>query len=168
MRAFDLMIDGFSDVVKEPGPLGLFHIESELRRHDAAEEGHLQRMLIDILRKARPVFEPADQLHQLRVHSMDPHIKRRLLPGLPDRNLHLLFHFLDDLLDPGRMDPAVTDQTFQGDPGDLPPYRIKTGEDDRFRGIIDDEIDPRCRFKGADVPALPPDDPSPSSPHWAD
>src|SRR5690606_12339952 len=64
-------------------------------------------------------------------------------------------HFLN----PRRMNPPVSHQFLQGDPGNLPADRIKTGQNDRFRSVVNDQIDPRQRFQGSDIPPLPADDP---------
>src|SRR5256885_8473063 len=45
------------------------------------------------------------------------------------------------LLDAGGMDAAVLHQALEGDPGDLAADRIEAGEDDRFRRVVDDEVD---------------------------
>ena len=64
----------------------------------------------------------------------------------------LFFEFgpdvLDDLLDPGRMDPAVDDEFLDGQPGRLAPDRIEAREDDRFGRIVDDDVDARSPFPG--------------------
>jgi hypothetical protein len=59
------------------------------------------------------------------VHSVDPQVEERLLPGFADRLVHLLGDLLDRLLDARRMDPAVLDQAGKGDPRDLPADRVE-------------------------------------------
>ena len=48
------------------------------------------------------------------VDAVDRQVEERLLPGLADRLLDLLGHLLDRLLDPGRVDPPVLQQTGSG------------------------------------------------------
>ena len=52
------------------------------------------------------------------------------------------------------MDAAVGNQLLQRDTGHLAANRIKRGNDDRFRGIVDDQINARRRLQRADVAAL--------------
>src|SRR5256885_9207071 len=62
------------------------------------------------------------------------------------------------LLDAGGMDAAVLHQALEGDPGDLAADRIEAGEDDRFRRVVDDEIDAGGQLERADVASFASDD----------
>ncbi len=94
---------------------------------------------------------------------MDPvqtQVEQGLLSRLPHDLLHLFRHPLHRFLDPGGMDPSVLDQTRERDPGDLPADGVKPRQDDGFRGVVDDDVDPRGRLERTDVPPFPPDDPA--------
>jgi len=56
------------------------------------------------------------------------------------------------------MDAAVGDEPLQGHLGDLALERRKGGQDDGFRGVVDDEIDAGGGLDGPDVAALAADD----------
>ena len=60
----------------------------------------------------------------------------------------------------GGMNPAVGDQALQRDAGDFPPHRIKAGQGNGLRRIVNDEIDAGQRLDGADVAAFTADDPA--------
>ena len=45
MRAFHFVVYGLADIMEQTGPLGLFHIQAQFRRHNTAEKGYFQRML---------------------------------------------------------------------------------------------------------------------------
>ena len=78
--------------------------------------------------------------------------------GLAHGGLDFFLCFLDHLLDPRGMDPAVGDQFLQGNAGHFPSDRIKSGQDDCLRRIVDDELHTRQLLQRADVPAFAADD----------
>ena len=58
------------------------------------------------------------------------------------------------------VDAAVSNQLLQRNPGDFPPDGVKAGEGDGLGGVVDDQVDAGQRLEGADVAALPADDPA--------
>src|SRR5260370_33513475 len=58
------------------------------------------------------------------------------------------------------MNPAIRDQALQGQPADLATNWIEAGQQDRLRGVVDDQIDTSDGFEGPDVAALAADDPA--------
>ncbi len=84
---------------------------------------------------------------------------RRLLAQPADVVLHLLLRLLDDLLDPGGMDPAVLDQLLERELGDLAADAVEPRDDDHAGRVVDDHVDAGGLLEGADVPALAADDP---------
>ena len=56
------------------------------------------------------------------------------------------------------MDAAVHDELLQRDAGDLAAHRVERGDDDGLGRVVDDEVNARRRFEGADVAALAADD----------
>ena len=67
-------------------------------------------------------------------------IERRLLPGLLDPLIDLAPCFVYHFLNAGRMNAPVGDELLQSDAGHFSAHRIKAGQNDRFRRIVDDEI----------------------------
>src|SRR3972149_3180763 len=93
---------------------------------------------------------------------MDPRksqLKYRLLAVLSEAVFNLLLDLIDDFLDTTRMNPAVGHQTLQSLAANFSPDRIEARNNDRFWGIIDDEVPSRSHFQSPDVPAFPADDP---------
>ena len=86
---------------------GLFLVHPQLGCHGAAEEGHFQGVLENVLAIAGAVLEPADQVDQLGVHAVGAHVKGGLLAGLADAGLDLFRDFFDHLFNAGRVDAAV-------------------------------------------------------------
>src|SRR5205807_10151844 len=72
--------------------------------------------------------------------------------------IELQTDLLDQLLDARRMDAAVLHETLERDAGDLAADRVEAGEDDRFRSVVDDEIDARGQLQRADVAPFAADD----------
>jgi hypothetical protein len=54
----------------------------------------------------------------------------------------------------------VQHELFKRQPADFPAYRVETGQEYRFRRVIDDQVYPGDRFEGPDVTAFPTDDPA--------
>ena len=64
--SFHLMVDRLADVVQQPGPLSLFHIQSQFRGHGAAKKSHFQGVLQYVLPITGPVFQFSDEFDQFR------------------------------------------------------------------------------------------------------
>ena len=67
-------------------------------------------MAQDILAVARAIAEPAQQVNQLRVESVDANLLGRFLAVALDEFFDLEFRLGNELLDPGWMDAAVGDK----------------------------------------------------------
>ena len=156
--ALHFMVHSLADVVEKPGPLGLLDVLAQFGGHDAAEEGHFQGVLQDILGVAGAVFELADVFDQFGMDGVNPHVKGGLLPGFLEGPLHLLGDLAHYLLNARRVDAPVGNEAFQGQPGYFPPQGGETGEDDSFRSVINDQIHPGGRLNSPDVAPFPADD----------
>ncbi len=75
-----------------------------------------------------------------------------------NRIVNFLLGFFDHLFDAGGMDASVENELFERNSRYFPAHRVKTGEDDRFRRVVNDEVNARRRFQRADVSALTADD----------
>src|SRR5262249_2746330 len=71
-----------------------------------------------------------------------------------DALLALLPCFGHGLLDPGRVDATVDDQLVQSGPGHLAADRIEAADHDRFRSVVDDQVDSGRLLERADVAPL--------------
>ena len=128
--------------------------------HAAGDVRGLDQMAQHVLAVGRAVLEPADEGDQLRVQVGDPDGQHGVLGGPLAEHLDLVAGPLVGLLDAVRVDPAVLDQHFQGDPADLPADRVEARQQHRFRGVVDDDVDAGHGLEGADVAALAADDPA--------
>src|SRR6185503_19112367 len=99
VRALHLVRHGLPQVVEEPRALRQLDVEAELRRHHPADPGDFLRMLENVLAVGRAVLEPAQELHDLRVHAVDAHLEDRGVAQLDDLLVDLLLDLRDDLLD---------------------------------------------------------------------
>ena len=160
MGPFDLMIDGFADVVQKSGPFGKPHIAPALTGHKARQLSDFHGMTKRVLTVRGTEPHPSQQLDQLRMEIVYADLKGRLLAVLPNLRLDFLPGLLHHFLNAGRMDPAVYDELLQRDPGHLPADRIKSGQNHGLRRIVDDQVHAGQRLDGPDVPAFPADNPS--------
>src|SRR5258705_11308261 len=87
--------------------------------------------------------EPQDAqvTDDLRVQTLEPYFEHRRLPLLFDPLQDLQAGLGDDLLDAGRVDPAVDDELVEGDPRPLAADWIEPADDHGFGGAVPDEID---------------------------
>ena len=81
-----------------------------------------------ILAVAGAVLHAAQQLDQLRMEAVDVGLKHSPFTLGLDGCVHLALGLLHHLLNAGRMNAAVLDQFLQGNAGDLPADRVKTGD----------------------------------------
>src|SRR3972149_10599248 len=113
-----------------------------------------------VLRIAVTKLYPPQQLHELGVNAMDPDVKNSLLPRLPDSLFYLLLRLAHNLFYPPRVDTAIGHELFQRQPGNFPTNGIMAGNDHGLRSIINDQINPRSRFQGADIASLTANNPT--------
>ena len=75
MRALDLMVNGFADVVQQAGALCQRRIDAQLRRHVAGQMRHFDGMAQNVLPIARPEAETAEDLDELGVNAVNTRFK---------------------------------------------------------------------------------------------
>ena len=81
-----------------------------------------------------------------------------LFARLADEVVYLGLRLVVHLLDARRMDAAVLEQLLKRQLRDLSANAVERGEDDRLRGVVDDEVDAGQVLERADVAALASDD----------
>ena len=158
MGALLFVVDRLADIVQQARTLGKIDVQPQLRRHHTGELCDLDGMLVHILAVAGAVFEPAEQFDQLGMQAEDTDFEHGGFAVLLDLLIQFLAHLFHRLFDAGGMDAAVADQLFERKAGDFAADRIKSGEDDHFGRIVDDQFDTRRIFESADVAALATDD----------
>ena len=118
----------------------------------------LNGVLQDVLSVGGAVLQATQQLDQLVVDAMLIRLENSGFTGLANLVFDFLLRLLDHLFDAGRVDAAVVNQAFDCQAGDFTANRVKSGHNDGFGRIVDDDVHARRRFQRADVAALAADD----------
>ena len=160
VRALDLVVDGLADVVEQAAGLRDLDVGADLGGDHRGQPRCLDDVVEHVLAVARPVLQPAEELDQLRRQARHAGLVGGRLAGLADDQVDLGAGLGDDLLDPAGVDPAVADELRQREPGDLAADRVEARQDDRLRGVVDDQVDAGRLLEGPDVAALAADDPA--------
>src|SRR5215212_6728193 len=158
VRALDLVGECLADVVQEPAALGQGDVHAQLGGHDAGQVGRLDQVAEHVLAVGGAVLEPPEHADQLGVQVGDADLEAGVLAGPAHLALDLLAGPVVGLLDAGRVDAAVGDELLQSEAADLAPDGVEAGQQDRFGGVVDDQVDAGDRLEGADVAALSADD----------
>src|SRR5262249_16137499 len=74
--------------------------------------------------------------------------------------VHCFLSFLNDFLDPRRVDSAVLDQALKGELGDFAPNAVEPSDNDNTGRVIDDDVDAGRLLESADIATLAADDPA--------
>ena len=107
VRAFDLLIHRFADIVQQPGPPGDFHIGADFRGDRRGKMRHFHRMQQNVLAVAGPEFQPSEQLHQPRVKVQNIDIVTCLVARLFNLVGDLFFGHLHGFFDTGGLDARI-------------------------------------------------------------
>ena len=86
--------------------------------------------------------------------AVDAGFDDRALALLLDRGVHLAAGLFDHLFDARRVDTAVRNELFQGDTRHFAAHRLKAGEGDGLRRIVDNQVHAGQGFDGPDIAAL--------------
>ncbi len=160
MGSFHLMIHCFADIMQETRTLGHADIQTQFSGKESGELRYFHGMLQYILSVAGTIVQFAKKLDQLRVNTVHADFQCGGFPLLFNSGIHFFSCLLYHLLDSGRMNAAIHDELLERNAGDFTTDRIKPGDDDCFRRVINDEIHTGHRLKRADIAPLTPDDPS--------
>ena len=116
MRSFYLMVNGFTDIMKQSGTLRHADIHTDLAGQKACQMGYFDGMLQCILTIAGTELHSSQKFYQLGMNSMDANLENGCLAFLADHGFHFLLRLLYHLFDAGRMDTSVHDKLFQRNP----------------------------------------------------
>src|SRR5262245_3261153 len=158
VRALHFAIDRLADVVDERGADRDVRVEADLLRHDAGEARDFGGVREHVLAVAGAELQAAHQPQDVGMQIVQPELEGDRGAFLAHLLVGFVLHLLHDLLDAGRVNAAVGDEPLDRLLGDLAAVRIETGEDDRTRRVVDDQVDPGGELEGADVAALASDD----------
>jgi hypothetical protein len=158
--ALVLVRQDLADVVQQRASARHVHVETELGSHDTSKPRHFLRVLKDVLAVARSPSHATDELHELRMQTVNTCVVRRLLASLDDLRLDFLARFVDDFFDATWMNAAVRDQLLQREARHFTADRVETRHDDRIRRVVDDHVNTSRELERTDVSALASDDAS--------
>ena len=158
MGSLDLVADCLADIMQESAALGKHDITFEFCRHESRKMRHLDGVREHILPVTRTVAHAPEETHKLGMNAVDARLERRLLPRLLDALIDFASRLLNHLLDARGMNASVLNQLFERNACNLAAHGVKARKDDRLRCIVDDEVDARQCFEGADVAPLTPND----------
>src|SRR5690606_18629998 len=127
---------------------------AELCRHESCQISNFHGMLQYVLTIACPVFQPSENFDQIWMQAMYPDLKGRLFAVFANSLVDFLARLLDHLFDAGRVDTAIGHQLLQRSTGNFASDGIKARQNDRFRCIVDYEIDTGQCFQSTDIAAF--------------
>ena len=111
VTALNLVVERLADIMQQTGTAGQLDIDTQLAGHQASQPGHFQRMAQHILAEAGAVLQTANELDQVGMQA----VNAQLHNGFVALALHLNFQFaaalVDSLLDAGRVDTAISNQS---------------------------------------------------------
>ncbi len=111
-----------------------------------------------VLTVGRAELKSAQGLENLRMQSVDVGLIGRLFARFLDDLVHLGLRILDQFLDAGRVNSAVCNELGQRAAGHFAAHRVKAGYGNRFRCVVNNNIDAGRLLEGANVPAVTADD----------
>ena len=154
VRAFHLMVNCLADIMQQTCTLSKHNVYAQLRSHHACQVCNLNRVVQHILTIAGAIFQTAQKLNQLRMQAMHANRKGCLLASLLNLLLNLFLSLLDHFFNTGRMNTTVVNQLFQSNAGNLAAHRIKAGNNNCLRSIVDNQVNAGQSFQSADIATL--------------
>src|SRR5271166_2575279 len=158
VAALDLVGERLADVVQHRAALEQRRVDPQFAGHHAGDVRGLDQVPEHVLPVGGPVPQAAEEIDEFFVHVGNAQLDQRVLARPLAQLLDLRLAALVGVLDPLRVDAAVQDEPFQGEPGDLAADRVEAGKEYRLGRVIDDEVDAGHRLEGPDVAALTADD----------
>jgi len=156
--ALHLVIDGLADVMQEPGAFGEADVQAQLGRHQTRQLRDFDRMVEDVLRIAVTEVEAAEELDQVGAQGRQAGLSHGFVAEAEDGLVHFLGDLRHNLLDARWMNPAVLNQPHHGLARNLAADGVKAREQNRARGVVNQDGHAGGGFEGADVASLAADD----------
>ena len=141
MRAFHLAVNCLADIMQQAGALCLCGIDAQLSGENAGDMRNLNGVLQHILTIACAVTHASEQLDQLRMQTVHAGFENCAFAFLLDDLILFAAALFDHFFDARRMDADVNDELLQRQTGNFAANRVETGQSNRLRRIVDDEID---------------------------
>ena len=146
--------------MKKSGTFGHTHIHTDLSCEKSGKLCNLNGMPQSILTITGTEFHTSKKFQKFRMDSMNTHIHGCCLTVFTDLCFHFFLGFLHHLFNSCRMNTSIHNKFLQSHSGDLSTDRIKRGENNCLRCIINDQIHTGKCLQCTDVTALTTDNPS--------
>src|SRR5712692_9290597 len=111
-----------------------------------------------ILTVAGTEMQPTYNFEQFRLQAMDVGLHRGPLARFTHNSLDLLLCFGNHLFNAGRVDAPIENELGQSQASYFTTHRIETGENNRLRRVIDDQVNAGGGLKCANIAPLTSDD----------
>ena len=149
-----LMVYRLTDIMKETGTLRKLHICSDFCGYKTGYVGYLKRVIKHILSVTCTVLKTSEKLYKLRMDAVYACVKHCTLTRLLDCLFNLTSALLNSFLDTCRVNTSVLNKTLKSKSCNLSAYRIKAGNGDCLRCVVDDKVNTCYSFNSADISAL--------------
>ena len=158
MAALDLMVNGFTDIVEQTGPLCGGYVHTQLGGNQTGNMADLNGVVQHVLAVAGTVLHTAQQLDDFGVQTVNVRFKSCPLAFCLNGGIDFLLCFGNHFFDVRRVDTSIGNQFFQCNAGHFPTHRVKAGDCNGLRRIVDNQIAAGQIFERPDIPALAADD----------
>lgn len=115
-------------------------------------------MIQYVLAVACSEIQSAERAHAVLIHIVNAQIEQNFFAFFVYLLLGFARYLLHDFFNTGGMNPSVRYEPFKRGFRDFFAHRIEARNNDRFGSIVNNDIDSRERFKGADIPPFAADD----------
>src|SRR3989344_4446901 len=158
MRTRNFVVQGLADVVEERSGLGHGHVGTQFLGNHASHVGHLDGMLQHILTVTGAKMESAENSEQFGVEIVDFAFHGGRFTLFLDDFIDLRFGLGHKLLDFGRLNATVGNQTIERELGHRAADWVERGEGNGVGRVIDYYLDSGGPLERFDVAAFFADD----------
>ncbi len=113
VRAFRVVIHGFTDIVQQTGSLGYFRIRADFHGQQTGNHGRFHGMGQLVLAVRGAEFQAAQHAQHIQRQPGHTRVEGGLFAGLLNHTLNFFLFFSQDFFNVRRMNTAVGDQAFQ-------------------------------------------------------
>jgi hypothetical protein len=128
MAALGLVSERLADVVQQRAAHRHRRVEPDLLGHHPGQVRGLQQVFQHVLPVRRAVAQLTEEGDQLGCEVGDAHLDHGVLACSQAAAVDLVGRAGAGLLDPARVDPAVSDEVLQRHPGDLATYWVEAAQ----------------------------------------
>ena len=158
--ALYFVVDGFAYVVQKSRPSAHFEVRAQLRCQRTCEIADFKRVFEHVLPVTGAVFESSQKFDYFGVQTVYASVERGVLSRFLHLVIQLAAHFFDSFFYARGVYSAVRHKAFYGEFRHFPSYGVERGNGHHVRRVVNDKVDARAVFYGADIPAHPADEPA--------